>query len=168
MDFSDQWFKPIRVWELLANILLKILILKKLKSSHLRDELLMLLGFLSFKGFPIKNSCVHCVWCVDLSTALVIVIYAIVCKILRIHANAKIFNTILPGWVNLFARLQLFYIFLIKFISNCCTGFPILGFIWGFPYPKHCVYFYVIVVDVSQYLLSVAILVKEIHVWLSV
>ena len=30
------------------------------KSSHLRDELLMLLGFLSFEGFPSEKSCVHC------------------------------------------------------------------------------------------------------------
>ena len=30
------------------------------KSSHLRDELLLLLGFLSFEGFPSEKSCVHC------------------------------------------------------------------------------------------------------------
>ena len=30
-----------------------------LKPSHLRDELLMLLGFLSFEGFPSEKSCVH-------------------------------------------------------------------------------------------------------------
>ena len=30
------------------------------KSSHLRDELLMLLGFFSFKGFPVKNIVSKC------------------------------------------------------------------------------------------------------------
>ena len=30
------------------------------KSSHSRDDLLMLLGFLSFEGFPSEKSCVHC------------------------------------------------------------------------------------------------------------
>ena len=30
-----------------------------LKTSHLRDELLMLLGFLSFEGFPTEKYCVH-------------------------------------------------------------------------------------------------------------
>ena len=30
------------------------------KSSHSQDELLILLGFLSFEGFPIEKSCVHC------------------------------------------------------------------------------------------------------------
>ena len=29
------------------------------ESSHLRDELLMLLGFLSFEGFPNEKYCVH-------------------------------------------------------------------------------------------------------------
>ena len=29
------------------------------ESSHLRDELLMLLGFFSFEGFPNEKSCVH-------------------------------------------------------------------------------------------------------------
>ena len=29
------------------------------ESSHLRDELLMLLGFLSFEGFPSEKYCVH-------------------------------------------------------------------------------------------------------------
>ena len=56
----------------------------------------------------------------------------------------------------------------INSISDYYTGFPILGFIRGFPYPKHYVYIDVIVVDVSQYLLFVALIVKETHVWLSV
>ena len=30
------------------------------KSSHSQDELLMLLGFLSFEGFPSEKSRVHC------------------------------------------------------------------------------------------------------------
>ena len=30
-----------------------------LKPSYLRDELLMLLGFLSFEGFPSEKYCVH-------------------------------------------------------------------------------------------------------------
>ena len=30
------------------------------KSSHLRDEILMLLGFFSFEGFPSEKYCVHC------------------------------------------------------------------------------------------------------------
>ena len=29
------------------------------QSSHLEDELLIALGFLSLKGFPVKNSCVQ-------------------------------------------------------------------------------------------------------------
>ena len=29
------------------------------ESSHLRDELLMLLGFLSFEGFPMEKYCIH-------------------------------------------------------------------------------------------------------------
>ena len=35
------------------------------QSSHLRDELLMLLGFLSFKGFPREKSRVQCVDVID-------------------------------------------------------------------------------------------------------
>ena len=46
--------------------------------------------------------------------------------------------------------------------------FPSWGFIRGFPYPKHYVYIDVIIIDVSQYLLSVALLVKENPVWLSI
>ena len=46
--------------------------------------------------------------------------------------------------------------------------FPILSFIRGFPYPKCRVYILCDVVNVSQYLLSAAILVNEIHVWFSV
>ena len=52
-------------------------------------------------------------------------------------------------------------------ISDRCTDFRILGFIRGFPYPKQCLYL-CDVVDISQYLLYAAILVKEIHVWFSV
>ena len=36
---------------------------KNFESSHSWDGLLMFLGFLSFKGFPMKNYCVQCVWC---------------------------------------------------------------------------------------------------------
>ena len=52
-NFVDLWYKPIRVWEFFWRT----------RSSHLRDELLMLLGFLFFKDFPSEKSYVHWYWC---------------------------------------------------------------------------------------------------------
>ena len=38
---------------------------EEFQSSHLQNELLMLLGFLSFKGYPSEKSCVQCVDVID-------------------------------------------------------------------------------------------------------
>ena len=73
-----------------------------------------------------------------------------------------------PGWVIYLLVVKVPYLHNINSISNCCTGFPILGFIRGFPYPKYCVHILCDVVNVSQYLYSTAILVNEIHLWFPV
>ena len=48
----------------------------------------MLLGFLSFKGFPSENSCVHCV---DVMNVVYCTyhLFMLVCKFYKYHANAK-------------------------------------------------------------------------------
>ena len=73
-----------------------------------------------------------------------------------------------PSWWIYMLLVKVPYLHNINYISNYYTGFAIFGFIRGFPYPKYCVYILCDVVDVSQYLLSTAILVKEIHVWFPV
>ena len=57
-------------------------------SSHLRDELLMLLGFLSFKSFSVKNFGVQCVDVIDV-VYCTYHLFMLVCKFYKYHANAK-------------------------------------------------------------------------------
>ena len=82
---QEKFFKEIHL-----RILRFLFLLLQTQSSHLRDELLMLLGFLSFKGFPVKTSGVHLCWCLIIYCTCLIVIYCTVYKIKRIYANAKI------------------------------------------------------------------------------
>ena len=53
--FCKLWNNPVRVCVSFG----------KTQSSHLRDELLVFLGFLSFKGFSSEKSRVHCVDLID-------------------------------------------------------------------------------------------------------
>ena len=57
------------------------------KSSHLRDELLMLLGFLPFEGVPVEKYCVHC--------ADVLNVFLIYCPP-RCTSTAEIFRKLFP------------------------------------------------------------------------
>ena len=53
------------------------------KSSHSRDDLLKILGFLCFESFPSEKSCVHCV---DVMNVFFIAL--IIC--LSLSANFKV------------------------------------------------------------------------------
>ena len=59
-----------------------------LKPSHLRDELLMLLGFLSFEGFPSENIVSKCADVMNVLLLHCSPIYVYL-QILKVYANAK-------------------------------------------------------------------------------
>jgi len=64
-------------------------------SSHLEDELLIVLGFLSFKGFPVKNLC-SILWMSVFTAATISVLSSLqsanfyeVVTAIKFHAHVK-------------------------------------------------------------------------------
>ena len=59
-----------------------------LRPSHLRDELLMLLGFLSFEGFPVKNIVSMCADVINVFLLHCWSIYVYL-QFFKVYANAE-------------------------------------------------------------------------------
>ena len=69
------------------------------------------------------------------------------------------------GWI--YSDCNVPYFLIIKSISYCCTGFPILGFSRGFHTQNNCHYCAVMLWVISQFYIPLHT-VKDIHVWLLV
>ena len=73
-----------------------------LRPSHLRDELLMLLGFLSFEGFPVKNIVSMCANVINVFLLHCWSIYVYL-QIFKVYANAE--NSTKTTNINILSKL---------------------------------------------------------------